>query len=143
MLGHTSHQASELSHHCLYQLLSVSVILPELGEYVILLAGVLHPTNTQTWMLRKRKLLPLGFLPSIHLSVCLSFLSACSELSTINLCLKSVLPNLVTQRLRDRSGDLALAHGSKTCCFPDIEPPSFVRMPSTGSAHIHSRTVWH
>lgn len=42
MLGHTSHQASELSHHCLYQLLSVSVILPELGEYVILLAGVLH-----------------------------------------------------------------------------------------------------
>lgn len=42
VLGHTSHQASELLHHCLYELLPVSVILPELGEYVILLAGVLH-----------------------------------------------------------------------------------------------------
>lgn len=48
MLGHTGHQASELLHHGLDQLLSVSVILPELGEYVILLAGVLH-------LLQKRK----------------------------------------------------------------------------------------
>lgn len=42
VLGHPSHQASKLLHDCLYQLLPVSVVLPELGEYIILLAGVLH-----------------------------------------------------------------------------------------------------
>lgn len=48
VLGHTGHQASELFHHCLDQLLSVPVVLPELGKYVILLTGVLH-------LLQKRK----------------------------------------------------------------------------------------
>lgn len=46
VLGHTRHQASELLHDRLDQLLPVSVVLPELGKYIILLAGVLHPTKT-------------------------------------------------------------------------------------------------
>lgn len=69
VLGHTSHQGSELSHDRLNQLLPVSVILPELGEYVILFAGVLH-------LLQKRK----GCV-RIHTKVLGGWLSIVSEVS--------------------------------------------------------------
>lgn len=45
VLGHTIHQASQLLHHGLHQLLFVSVILPELCEYIVLFARILHPRN--------------------------------------------------------------------------------------------------
>ena len=41
--GHAIDQAPQLFHHSLYQLLLVSVVLPELREDVVLLAGVFHP----------------------------------------------------------------------------------------------------
>lgn len=40
--GHAVDQAPQLFDHSLYQLLFVSVILPELREDVVLLTGVLH-----------------------------------------------------------------------------------------------------
>lgn len=45
--GHAVDQAPQLSDHSLYQLLFVSVILPELRKDVVLLTGVLHPANRE------------------------------------------------------------------------------------------------
>lgn len=45
VLGHTIHQTSQLFHDCLYQLLFVSIILPELSKYIVLFASILHPKN--------------------------------------------------------------------------------------------------
>lgn len=42
VLGHTIHQTSQLFHNCLYQLLFVSIILPELSKYIVLFASILH-----------------------------------------------------------------------------------------------------
>lgn len=42
VLGHTIHQTPQLFHDCLYQLLLVSIILPELSKYIILFASILH-----------------------------------------------------------------------------------------------------
>lgn len=49
VLGHTIHQTSQLFHDCLYQLLFVSIILPELGKYIVLFASILHPRNICEW----------------------------------------------------------------------------------------------
>ena len=46
--GHAIDQAPQLFDHSLYQLLFVSVILPELREDVVLLTGVLHPGRRET-----------------------------------------------------------------------------------------------
>lgn len=46
--GHAVDQAPQLFDHSLYQLLFVSVILPELREDVVLLTGVLHPGRRET-----------------------------------------------------------------------------------------------
>lgn len=45
--GHAIDQAPQLFDHSLYQLLFVSVILPELREDVVLLTGVLHPRHRE------------------------------------------------------------------------------------------------
>lgn len=45
--GHAVDEAPQLFDYSLYQLLLVSVVLPELRKDVVLLAGVLHPANTQ------------------------------------------------------------------------------------------------
>lgn len=45
--GHAVDQAPQLSDHSLYQLLFVSVVLPELRKDVVLLTGVLHPANRE------------------------------------------------------------------------------------------------
>ncbi len=46
--GHAIDQAPKLFDHSLYQLLFVSVVLPELGEDVVLLTGILHPEHRET-----------------------------------------------------------------------------------------------
>lgn len=46
--GHAVDQAPQLFDHCLYQLLFISVVLPELREDVVLLTGVLHPGHRET-----------------------------------------------------------------------------------------------
>lgn len=46
VMGHIIHQTSQLFHNCLYQLLFVSIILPELSKYIVLFASILHPRNT-------------------------------------------------------------------------------------------------
>ena len=40
---HAIDEAPELFHYCLDQLLLIPVVLPELGEDIVLLTGVLHP----------------------------------------------------------------------------------------------------
>lgn len=42
VLGHAVHQAPELLHHGLDQLLLVAIVLPELSKNVVLFAGVSH-----------------------------------------------------------------------------------------------------
>ena len=42
---HAIDEAPELFHHRLDQLLLIPVVLPELGEDVVLLTGVLHPAG--------------------------------------------------------------------------------------------------
>lgn len=42
VLGHAIHQAPELLHHCLNQLLLVAIVLPELSKNVVLFARVSH-----------------------------------------------------------------------------------------------------
>lgn len=46
--GHAIDQAPQLFDHSLYQLLFVSVVLPELREDVVLLTGILHPGDRET-----------------------------------------------------------------------------------------------
>jgi hypothetical protein len=60
VLGHTIHQTSQLFHHCLYQLLFVSVILPELSKYIVLFASILHPRNICEWRSLEERKLKLG-----------------------------------------------------------------------------------
>lgn len=45
--GHAVDQTPQLSDHSLYQLLFVSVVLPELRKDVVFLTGVLHPANRE------------------------------------------------------------------------------------------------
>lgn len=42
VLGHAIHQAPELLHHSLNQLLLVTIVLPELSKNVVLFARVSH-----------------------------------------------------------------------------------------------------
>lgn len=45
--GHAVNKAPQLFDHSLYELLFISVILPEMRENVVLLTGVLHPTQRE------------------------------------------------------------------------------------------------
>lgn len=78
--GHAIDQAPQLFDHSLYQLLFVSVVLPELREDVVLLTGVLHPGHRDRQRGSERQVTQMYSLCTI-----------CSKLKWRHRCILSLL----------------------------------------------------